>query len=70
MSSEAINSADMSVSSGTSDYETVQLTANDVPGAQLDEPFDKHTVVELRQWLLCRGIKASTSWKKSRLVAR
>ena len=43
MSSEAVNSADMSVSSGTIDYETVQLTAYDVPGAQLDESFDKHT---------------------------
>ena len=44
-----MNSAVMSVSSGTIDYETVQLTADNVPGAQLDEPgaqldesFDKH----------------------------
>ena len=70
MSFEAINSADMSFSSGTSDHETVQLTANDVLGTQLDEPFDKHTMVRLHQWLFCHGIKASTSWKKSYLVAR
>ena len=62
-----MNSTDIA---SPSDYETVQLTAQDVPGAQLDEPFDKHTMAKLRHWLLCRGIKAPTAWKESRLVAR
>ena len=65
-----MNSPNAPTTSGASVYETVQLTSEDIPGAQLDKPFDKHTMAKLRQWLLCRGIKTSTSWKKSRLVAR
>jgi len=68
VSFEAMNSAYTPRS--VTGYETVQLTAQDIPGAQLDEPFDKHTMPKLRHWLLCRGIKASTGWKKSRLIAR
>ena len=52
------------------DLKTVELTADDIEGAHLDEPFDKHTIFSLRWWLLCRGIKASTSWKKSELITR
>ena len=66
MSFEAMNSSE---TPGASDYETVRLTPQDIPSTQLDEPFEKHTIVKLRQWLLCRGIKAPTAWKKSRLVA-
>ena len=58
------------VSSTAPDLKTVELTAGDIEGAHLDEPFDKHTVVSLQWWLLFRGIKASTSWKKSELVTR
>lgn len=57
-------------SNGVPKYETVELIVSDIDRAQLDEPFDKHTVVSLQWWLLCRGIKALTSWKKSELVAR
>ena len=57
-------------SSSAPDLETVELTASDIEGAHLDEPVDKHTVVSLRWWLLCHGIKASTSWKKSELVTQ
>ena len=65
-----MNSSVESTSAKAPEYETVKLSASDIEGAQLDEPFDKHTVVSLRWWLLCRGIKASTSWRKSELVAR
>ena len=34
---------------GASDYETVRLTPQDIPSTQLDEPFEKHTIVKLRQ---------------------
>ena len=48
----------------------VQLTENDIPGAFLKEPFESHTVSELRWWLLCRGIVVSTSWKKPQVIQR
>ena len=32
----------------------VTHTDSDIPGAHLDEPYDKHTVAVLRWWLLCR----------------
>jgi len=51
-------------------FTQVTLTTDDIPGSKLSEPFNKHTVVELRWWLLCRGIKASTSLRKAQLVAR
>lgn len=46
------------------------LTEEDIPGAALSEPFDSHTVTELRWWLLCRGITVPTSWKKAQVVKR
>ena len=36
----------------------VMPTPADVPGADLCEPYDKHTVPALCWWLLCREIKA------------
>jgi len=36
----AVSSAGTSVTSGTFTYKTVQLSAEDIPGTQLDEPFD------------------------------
>ena len=48
----------------------VTLTPADVPGADLCEPYDKHTVPALRWWLLCRGIEAPSSWKKQQLIDR
>jgi len=65
LSFEAMNSAD---SPSVTVYETVQLAAQDIPGAQLDEPFDKHTMAKLCHWLLCHGIKAHTALKKCLLV--
>ncbi len=50
--------------------EAVQLTEADIPGAFLTDPIDRHTMPQLRWWLLCRGVKVPTSWKKQQLVAR
>lgn len=48
----------------------VELTEDDIPGAALAEPLESHTVPSLKWWLLCRGIKVPSSWKKQRLIAR
>ena len=40
--------------SGGFNYETVQLSSEDIPGAQLDEPFDKHTE--------CQSFVISLAW--------
>ena len=50
----------------------VQITLEplDIPGADLSEPFDKHTVPQLHWWLLCRGIKVPTSWRKQQVIDR
>ena len=63
-----MNSGDKSlVTCASQDLKSVILTSSDIPGAKLDEPFCKHTVVSLRWWLLCRRITAPTSWKKVNL---
>ena len=48
----------------------VELTEDDILGAALAEPLESHTLPSLKWWLLCRGIKAPSSWKKQRLIAR
>ena len=48
----------------------VTVSPEDIPGANLSKPYEKHTVAALRWWLLCRGIKAPTSWKKKEIVNR
>ncbi len=48
----------------------VTLTEEDIPGAKLSKPYDKHTVSALRWWLLCRGIKVPGSWKKQQVLDR
>jgi len=57
VSFEAMNSAD---SPGVTGYETVQLTAQDIPGAQLDEPFDKHTMANKCYTLVVNGAFGQT----------
>ena len=54
---------------GTSNID-IQLTENDIPGASLKEPFESHTVSELRWWLLCHGITVPASWKKPQVILR
>ena len=49
---------------------SVELNDTDIPGAHLDEPFEAHNVAALRWWLLCRGIKLTTSLRKHQIIAR
>jgi len=48
--------------------ESIVLTEKDIPG--LAKPFDKHTIPELRWWLLCRGVTVKTSLKKAEIIQR
>ena len=48
----------------------IRLTLADIPGAELEEPLESHTMPELRRQLQCRGITAPTSWKKATLISR
>ncbi len=50
--------------------DTVTLTEDDIPGASLQPPFEKHTVPELRWWLLCRGVTVSAFMKKASIIER
>ena len=50
----------------TDSAEDLVLSAEDIPGACLSGPYEQHTIAALRWWLLCRGFKAPTSWKKTR----
>ena len=52
-----------------SSVQDMVLTPADIPGADLSQPFDSHTMPALR-WLLCRGISAPSSWKKKKLIDR
>ena len=46
----------------------VTLTEDDIPGARLDmKNLEKHTIPELRWWLLCRGISLRMSLKKTQI---
>ena len=47
-----------------------ELTEDDIPGAALADPLQSHTVPALKWWLLFRGIKVPSSWKKEQLVRR
>ena len=48
----------------------VELTDVDIPGAHLEEPLDLHNVAALRWWLVCRGIKASSTLRKHELITK
>ena len=52
------------------DCEEVSLNVEDIPGAVLTDPLDKHKIPSLRWWLLCRGITAPHSLKKKELIDR
>ena len=36
---------------------SLQLTESDIPGALLNNPIERHTMPQLRWWLMCRSIK-------------
>ena len=48
----------------------VKLTAANIPGASVSEPFKAHATPALRWWLLCRGIAAPQSSKVAELCNR
>ena len=60
----------MSAQEGGSGLHVVKLTAADIHGASLSEPFEAHAIPALRWWLLCRGIAAPQSSKKAQLIQR
>lgn len=49
---------------------SLTLTEEDIPGAKLSEPYESHTVGELRWWLLCRGITPPSSMRKAQVIER
>ena len=46
----------------------VELDDNDIPGAKLNEPLEKHGIPALKWWLQCRGINFTASTKKKDLI--
>ena len=48
----------------------IKLIAEDIPGAELEEPLARHGVPALQWWLICRGIKIPSTWRKSQLIDR
>ena len=59
----------MSAQEGRCGLHVVKLTAVDIPGARLSEPFEAHAITALRWWLLCRGIAAPQSSKVAELCS-
>ena len=47
---------------------SVTLSASDIPGADLSEPWESHAVAALSWWLLCRGVKAPTGCRGKKLL--
>ena len=45
----------------------ITLMEDDIPGAKLSEPWEKHTNQALRWWLLCQ---VPVSLTKAKLIAR
>ncbi len=48
----------------------VVLMEDDIPGASLKEPFESHTMEELRWWLLCHGLTVPSSLRKVDVVKK
>ena len=59
----------MSAQEGRCGLHVVKLTAPDIPGAGLSEPFEAHAIPALRWWLLCRGIAAPQLSKVAELCS-
>ena len=60
----------MAQSVGSGETLRVELTAADIPGADLDEPLECHEVPTLKWWPQCRDIKVPSSWKKNQAIVR
>ena len=57
----------MATASSGSVFE-VKLDEAFIPGAQLQEPLEAHTVEALRMWLICHGVNVSSSLRKPQLI--
>lgn len=53
-----------------SDSIVVKLCESDIPGAALKGPLERHTIPELKRWLLCRDVTVPSSLKKSQHIDR
>ncbi len=49
---------------------SISLTEDDVPGTKLLPPFERHTLSQLRRWLLCRAIVLPSSLKKDKVIVK
>ena len=49
---------------------SMELDEDDIPGAKLEEPLEKHNKQALRWWLQCHGITPKQSSKKQELLDR
>ena len=45
-----------------------ELSEDDIPGAVLNEPLENATIPAFKWWLLCRGIKAPSLWRKPKII--
>ena len=54
----------------TQTSEKIILTEEDIPGASIQEPYEKYTMHELQWWLLCRGVSVPTTLKKGDIILR
>lgn len=46
----------------------IRLTPVDIPGAELQGPFQNHTVSALRWWMQCRSKTVQSSLKKQQII--
>ena len=51
------------ITSSWSSLLAIKVTAEDIPGAKLEEPLARHSVPALQWWLIWRGIKTPSTWR-------
>ena len=62
--------AALSAEPSGSGVHSVVLNPANIFGADLSVPYEVYAIPALKWWLLCRGIKAPSSWKKAQLINR
>ena len=63
-------SASINDMSSSSRSLAVKITAENIPGAELQEPLERHGILALQWWLLCSSIKIPSTCRKSQLIYR
>ena len=56
------------IGTGWSSLVAIKLIAEDIPGAKLEESLARYGVPALQWWLIYRGIKTPSTWRKSQLI--